>query len=359
MSNRHGNANKIILIVLGAVTASVVGCCGLLVFIGLLVPEGPKVADSPAVPKQVRPADVEPDKHGQPMPEVIPGTTPAELVKFFTDRDYDVRGPEPVDDPAGLAWTLRDRGNDDFTVRVIGNDRETVRLVEARVANPIGPNDKHASASLVLSLVAGIPYDGADSRRASNWAFENYWRDAQTVIGGVQFDLKSDTPKTRLLTLRAAGERSSVADVVKADPPAVIPGLKPVDVYGNLTGRGFSKEGPKFIGGILPGTLWILRNPGEDRDFRVTITGNDANTVRAILATGMIYGPLADFANVSREFLGFVASVPYDGAKPAEARRWVEANVGTNASTVIAGVRFELFAPKPKRTHMLLIKPEH
>ncbi|MDA9818082.1 hypothetical protein N9C35_03485 [Flavobacteriaceae bacterium] len=68
--------------------------------------------------------------------------------------------------------------------------------------------------------------------------------------------------------------------------------------------------------------------------------GGDVYNVRAVYAhygSGKIdYG--------AKEFLGYVASIPYDGAKQKEARKWVKDNINKNrAKTQINGVTFEIY----------------
>ncbi len=59
----------------------------------------------------------------------------------------------------------------------------------------------------------------------------------------------------------------------------------------------------------------------------------------------------------ARVLLGFVASVPYDGAEPDAARAWVEENVGKNTETMFGGAKFRLIAVEGGSARILEITP--
>ena len=64
----------------------------------------------------------------------------------------------------------------------------------------------------------------------------------------------------------------------------------------------------------------------------------------------------ADTNDKSKDFLGYVASIPYEGSKPAEAREWLKNNIHHNASITIGNVRFEIVANAP-RARILNVLP--
>lgn len=62
-------------------------------------------------------------------------------------------------------------------------------------------------------------------------------------------------------------------------------------------------------------------------------------------------------AETAAKFLGFIATMPYDGAEPANARLWVASNIHkTNAETVIGNVWFELSGDGSMR-ELVMSKP--
>ena len=68
--------------------------------------------------------------------------------------------------------------------------------------------------------------------------------------------------------------------------------------------------------------------------------------IEYVTATALGYGNAG-----AATFLGFVATLPYDGARPNEARQWVEERVtrGGGETTIGAAV-FRLSGPQDART---------
>lgn len=132
-----------------------------------------------------------------------------------------------------------------------------------------------------------------------------------------------------------------------------IPGLAAVDVHGNLTNKGFKLStlfGPEQA-------EWKCVQETNSYSMTVEVFGQSPTRITSIRA---VYLNLLDEDTNQRaaEFLSFVASVPYEGASPAEAKSWVTDNIGVGATRTFAGVTFELIArPDSPRTRMLLIGP--
>lgn len=74
----------------------------------------------------------------------------------------------------------------------------------------------------------------------------------------------------------------------------------------------------------------------------MTVPGESANRIDSVSATVVVYNgsdtPAADF-------LGFLATVPFDGDDPATARSWVAANISTGGTMEIGSARFTLSGP--------------
>lgn len=137
----------------------------------------------------------------------------------------------------------------------------------------------------------------------------------------------------------AAAMNQIVAGIAAA--PA-IPGLAAVDLHGNLTPKGF--ELTKNLGGVQ--SEWKCQLVDGLLNYVAEAFGPSASKITSVKAT--VYGVSASGIDQdAAEFLGFVASLPYDGADPAKARAWVAANVGRSAETVIGGVTFQTFANSP------------
>jgi hypothetical protein len=132
---------------------------------------------------------------------------------------------------------------------------------------------------------------------------------------------------------------------VEATP--VIPGMLAVDVYLNLEEKGF-KTHKEFNAGAAQ---MLCQKMDADGLYLVGIQCAGASKVIAVEAT---VEPSTPITSDAREFLAYIATLPYDGAKPEAARSWVKSHFGQTATTQIGGVQFHLF-PLPKTTAQRLI----
>ena len=124
---------------------------------------------------------------------------------------------------------------------------------------------------------------------------------------------------------------------------ALLPGLMPADVTVNLEQRGFT------CGTVDQGQLYYIRScdlDTADYSLHVEIYGRELLSVDFIDSTVLQYtSPDYEFA---ASFLGFMATMPYDGAVQQEARNWVETTVltikgqGDMAERAFAGVTYRL-----------------
>lgn len=110
------------------------------------------------------------------------------------------------------------------------------------------------------------------------------------------------------------------------EPPAtgLIPGLTPADVTLNMEERNFdctnAERGQLYY-------TWVCTRENTAYTLRVDVYARVLATVDYVSATAIQYGtPDDDFA---ASFLGFVATLPYDGAEPENARAWVESTLPT------------------------------
>jgi hypothetical protein len=125
---------------------------------------------------------------------------------------------------------------------------------------------------------------------------------------------------------------------------AFLPGLKPADVTVNLEQRGFT------CSSVEQGQLYYTRVCNKDTadySLHVEIYGRELFSVDFIDSTVLQYAtPDNGFA---ASFLGFMATMPYDGAVQDESRSWVETTLptlkgqGDVREKVFAGVTYRLF----------------
>ena len=128
-----------------------------------------------------------------------------------------------------------------------------------------------------------------------------------------------------------------------------IPGIAAVDLHGNLTDRGFSLD--KDLGSSM--STWTCEQRTSSYLYEATVYGRGPTEITRISAMVQDYST-GNLDAMAAEFLGFIATMPYDGASPAQARSWVESNVNRNTSTVIGGVKFEIFGNKDGSTTRML-----
>lgn len=127
-------------------------------------------------------------------------------------------------------------------------------------------------------------------------------------------------------------------------PESTIPGLAAVDLHGNLTEKGFNLE--KDLGGKQ--SKWLCEKEEPHGYFSATAFGPWADEIEVVKATVTYYGNDQNINKVASNYLGFIASLPYENSKPRKARAWVKENISSNSKTVIGGVKYEIFANAPR-----------
>jgi len=134
---------------------------------------------------------------------------------------------------------------------------------------------------------------------------------------------------------------------------ATIPGLQPVDIYLNLTNRGFKRSGPFQSESSYSNTCSLIQ---DGMEFHCHIHGSAPSNVTRIEATALNLDHDEDDTNDSATwFLGFVGSAPYTNGDAVSNRKWVEEHVSGGTMTA-SGVKFEITAGTP-RSRILTITP--
>lgn len=131
-----------------------------------------------------------------------------------------------------------------------------------------------------------------------------------------------------------------------------IPGLSPVDVYLSLEQKGFAVN---RSGGGKNGMLWTCKSKDYGIDYEVAIFSHSTDDVETVNASVMVDVTKKQI-KAARQFLSYIASLPYANANPQKAKAWVEQNFDKDkAGVVIGGVKFTIFAPS-KMARMLLVE---
>lgn len=120
----------------------------------------------------------------------------------------------------------------------------------------------------------------------------------------------------------------------------------PADVTVNLEERGFVCKP------VWQGELYYVRTCEKSAGeylLRADIYGRELLSVDYIDSAALQYtDPKNEFA---ASFLGFMATMPFDGAQPQDARGWVESTIptlkgeGDVREQVFGGVKYSLFGP--------------
>ena len=142
----------------------------------------------------------------------------------------------------------------------------------------------------------------------------------------------------------AATPRPAPTSTATATAPEWITGLDARNVTQNLENRGFECKGPTKLQTL---SSWDCSD--STGEIVVSVLGRDSTHIRTIDSTVFaFFGAPSD--ETAANFLGFLATVPYDDASPAEARAWVEANISSGAETVFGSANFQLYGPPAARS---------
>lgn len=131
-----------------------------------------------------------------------------------------------------------------------------------------------------------------------------------------------------------------------------IKGLAPVDVYLNMEKQGFTTD--KNLSGEY-GNSWSSKKSIEGIDYIVETYSSNIDNVESVKATAIIDLTIKNIES-TKQFLKFVATLPYDNAKPQEASDWIENNFNKDKSNITFGdVKMTIYAPS-KAARMLIIE---
>lgn len=167
-----------------------------------------------------------------------------------------------------------------------------------------------------------------------------------TTIAALALLAACGTPNNHDPETAAAIER---ARALAKEP--IIPGAQPVDVHGNLESKGFNVT----FSGTEPALLWECRSEEPGITYVAEVYGPAVEKLSHVRATVITDG-VTDAAN-GLPFLGFVASLPYDGGDPEQARAWVEQHGNTDGAHIDFGpVNFTIAAPT-NASRILTITP--
>jgi len=154
----------------------------------------------------------------------------------------------------------------------------------------------------------------------------------------------SKTPQSTITVVPTLAQSNTPQPTPTKEDGGLLSGLMPADVTVNLEQRGFTCGSP------YRGELYYVRTcekSNVDALLHVDIYGREAFEIDFIDSAVIQYAnPSIDLAT---SFLGFMATMPYDGAVQQEARTWVETTLptltgqGDVRENVFAGVSYQLY----------------
>lgn len=122
------------------------------------------------------------------------------------------------------------------------------------------------------------------------------------------------------------------------EPQIWIPGLPARSFAQYLHTLGFECKPPTRGQTML---FWACTWKSGAADYRVDIMGRDATHFRSVTAMFLHFGSEAN-DEPAHDFLGFVATIPYHGAKPERARQWVISSMASGGEITIGSARLIL-----------------
>lgn len=154
-----------------------------------------------------------------------------------------------------------------------------------------------------------------------------------------------------------AREKPQDTSLRESDQPAAasstgaIPSLNAADVYLGLKERGFTVEKD-----LANGASFVCSLVSPSLELKAEVSGSSGTEVTLVRAMVMADGATKK-AIAGRDFLAFIASVPYANAQPQAAHDWVIQYYDVDgATTTIGGAAFTLKAPS-EHYRMLLVEP--
>lgn len=139
-------------------------------------------------------------------------------------------------------------------------------------------------------------------------------------------------------------------------PFTTIPCLASRRLARELQVIGFDCPPPSRLFGSMS---WVMRRGPGGSTYHVEIVGISADETWRVDARFLGTAPHATKQH-AEAFLGFVATVPYQGCDTDQARRWVIANIEADAETIIGGARLRVdqYPPMTRLSLRALDHPE-
>ncbi len=132
------------------------------------------------------------------------------------------------------------------------------------------------------------------------------------------------------------------SEIVAQVDSKFIPGITAADVKLNFTDKGFTCDGPRAVDDQYLGffILYSCEFKTDEYEYRVEFDGESVTDILSVQGIVLNYGQRS-LEEVATEFLGYVATLPYEGSNPEEAKVWAQQNIGVKTEIKIGGVTFD------------------
>jgi len=208
----------------------------------------------------------------------------------------------------------------------------------------------HSRIAMAILVAVVVSLAACDIERGSEQATQGKsGKEGGSHVSG-RSQTKEEQPK-KPQTVKGEVAKKPSQEQQEPEPkpaPKNIPGLTPQAVYLNLEDKGFKCSEPELMGADNE-VRWTCEKQEPSGEYLAEINSSDANSVRLVEAWVISHDPARADA-LAQDFLGYVARTPYEGAKPQEAKAWVEQNVGNKVSAEFGGVSYTLGGKAGRRS---------
>lgn len=154
----------------------------------------------------------------------------------------------------------------------------------------------------------------------------------------------------------AEEQKTQHVETIEKAESAYIEGLYAADVYKNLENIGFTCE-KDFVDDPVVKSIWYCEDSSSEYLYNVEISTDLQSRVLGVEAMSTNLSSKSN-AEISKDFLGYVATITYENATPNESSNWVKTNFGRHDfKNTVAGVDFHLY--ETNRTSLLMIHNEN
>ncbi len=145
---------------------------------------------------------------------------------------------------------------------------------------------------------------------------------------------------TPFKTATSAPTKPAMKPTATPESIAIIPGFTAADLKLPLQDKGFTCEtrnGEQLMS-------WICEKdmPVNDTQIVVEMFGSGPTRIHWLTATVFQYSATPNDADAA-DWLGVIATLPYEGATPTTARAWVESNITQQQSKMFGRVEYRLY----------------